>query len=90
MLLAWFNKVAQLLVNRTNPTNTNKASSVIIARPFIKKTFFPGQYRTGKKDTGEKRKILPPMKNTSTTKNIKLYFTLILILKNIKKNFLTF
>ena len=52
MLLTWFNKVVQIRVNRTNPTNINKASPVIIAEPFIKKTFFPDQYRTGKKDTG--------------------------------------
>ena len=74
MLLAWFNKVAQLPVNRTNPTNTNKASPVIIARPFIKKNFFPGQYRTGKKDTGEKRKFLPPMKILAPRKILNFTF----------------
>ena len=37
--------------DRANPANRNKASPAIIAEPFIKKTFFPDQYRTGKKDS---------------------------------------
>ena len=68
MLLAWFNKVAQFLGNRTNPANTNKAFPAIIAEPFIKKNFFPDQDRTGKKDTSEKQKKLTPNENTSATK----------------------